>query len=108
EKWIPSKTVGLDLKVLNTSFACMPFVKGVYRFGSKVSVCAIPPDIYNKITESALDAILFLLHEVNRVIGAPMPIAAIAAALVFFINSLLFQSLPMDLLFNVLTLFFGA
>src|SRR5680860_223210 len=98
EKWIPSNTVGADLKVLNTSLACMPLLKGVYLLGSKVSVWAIPPDIYNKITESAFDAILFLLQEDNKPVnGAPAAIAAMAAALVFFKNSLLFHSFPMTL-----------
>ena len=31
-----------------------PGAKGVYRFGSKVSVCAMPPAIHRTITASAV------------------------------------------------------
>jgi len=40
--------------VLSTSSTRTPGANGVYRFGSKVSVCAIPPAIHNTITASAV------------------------------------------------------
>ena len=86
--------MGTDLKVLSTSFACIPLVKGVNFLGSKVSVCAIPPPIHNRITVSAVEVNLGRLQEDKKLaIGAPAARAAIEAALVPLIKSLLFQRL---------------
>ena len=41
-------------KVLKTAFDSRPFSNGVYRFGSKVSVCAMPPAIHNTTRQSAV------------------------------------------------------
>ena len=66
--------------------------KGVYLFGSNVSVWAIPPAIQSRMTVSALEFVLLLLQEDNKLVkGAPAASAARVAALLFFINSLLFQ-----------------
>jgi hypothetical protein len=86
--------VGTDLNVLKTLFASIPFSKGVYFFGSNVSVCAMPPAIHRSITVSAFDLILFLLHELSRpLIGRPAANADIVAALAVCKNSLRFQFL---------------
>jgi hypothetical protein len=70
----------------------MPFEKGVYLFGSNVSVWAIPPAIQSRMTVSALEFVLLLLQEDNKLVkGAPAASAARVAALLFFINSRLFQ-----------------
>lgn len=87
EKLIPSNAVGTDLKVLKTLFAGIPFLNGVYRFGSNVSVCAIPPAIQSRITVSAFDLILPLPQELTRLTGMLADKAAIVAALVLCKNS---------------------
>ena len=88
EKKILSRAVGTDLKVLSTLFASNPFSNGVYRFGSKVSVCAIPPAIKSRITESAVEGNVGEPHdESNPAKGAPIPMVAMAAALVFLRKS---------------------
>ena len=84
--------MGTDLKVLNTSFAIMPLEKAVYLFGSKVSVCAIPPAIQSKITVSAVAVNFDELQPLNKPAnGAPAVNAARVALLLFFKNSLRFQ-----------------
>ena len=83
EKLTPSNDVGTDLDVLSTLLDSMPFSKGVYFLGSKVSVCAIPPAIHKRITVSAFDLILLLLQELNIEAGIPAARAASVAALVF-------------------------
>ena len=90
---MPSKAVGNEGKVLNTTFDSIPFLKGVYFLGSKVSVWAIPPAINNNITVSAEAGIDILeLQEENRpAIGDPNPIVAMVAVLVFLRKSLLFR-----------------
>ena len=49
-----STFVSIDGNVLRTPFDSTPGVKGVYFFGSKVSVCAIPPAIQRTMTVSAV------------------------------------------------------
>src|SRR5690554_5454396 len=89
---MPSKAVGTDLKVLSTRLESSPFSKGVYRLGSKVSVCAIPPAIHRRITVSAVAACLDPPQEDKRLVrGTPAANAAKVAALVVFKKSLLFQ-----------------
>ena len=89
---MPSSAVGADLKVLSTSLAFMPLVKGVNFLGSNVSVWAIPPPIQSKITVSAVAVILGRLQEDKKpAIGAPAASAAIEAALLPLINSLRFH-----------------
>jgi hypothetical protein len=90
---MPSKAVGNEGKVLNTSFDSMPFLKEVNFLGSKVSVWAIPPAINNNMTVSAEEGMEILeLQEENRLaIGDPNPIVAMVAALVFLRKSLLFR-----------------
>src|SRR5690606_16383891 len=95
EKLTPSRDVGCDLKVVSTEVAAMPASKGVYFFGSKVSVCAMPPAIHKRITLSAVDLILGFEQEVSRLVGIPAARAARVAALVFCRNSRLFQGLFM-------------
>ena len=86
---MPSNAVGMVGKVLSTSFDSIPFRNGVYFLGSNVSVWAIPPAIKSKITESADAGILSAPQEDSSPPnGAPIPMVAIAAALVFLINSL--------------------
>ena len=68
EKETPSSIVGTGLKVLRTSLAFMPFEKGVYLFGSNVSVWAIPPAIQSRMTVSALEFVLLLLQEDNKLV----------------------------------------
>src|SRR5687768_12921933 len=93
ENETPSSAVGCALKVLSTELACIPFSKGVYFFGSKVSVCAIPPAIHSRITVSAFDFIFGFAQELTRLAGIPAASAASVAALVFCKNSLRFQFL---------------
>ena len=57
ENRTPSTAVGMLGKVESTPFGSMPFSKGAYRFGSNVSVCAMPPAIQSTITVSAVGAI---------------------------------------------------
>src|SRR5690554_4765340 len=65
--------------------------------------------MYSKITESALDTILFRLQEDNNpVIGAPKAIVAIAAAVVFFKKSLLFSSFSIASVCGMLYMVFDA
>ncbi len=79
--------------MLNTLFDCIPFVKGVYFFGSKVSVCGIPPAIQSKITVSAVEVIFLLLQEDRKLLtGALAASAAKVAALALFRNCLRFHS----------------
>ena len=79
--------------MLNTLLDCIPFVKGVYFFGSKVSVCGIPPAIQSKITVSAFEVIFLLLQEARKLLtGAPAARAANVAALVLLRNCLLFHA----------------
>ena len=93
EKETPSTAVGTEGNVLSTLFASRPLENAVYFFGSKVSVCGIPPAIHNRITVSAFEVIFFLLQEDRKLlIGAPAANVASVAALVFLINSLRFQS----------------
>src|SRR5690606_20264858 len=91
EKLIPSRTVGTDLNVLNTRFESSPFSNGVYRFGSKVSVWAIPPAIHNRMTVSAVDAWAALQDDSILLRGTPAAKAASVAALVDFKKSRLFH-----------------
>src|SRR5687768_13205477 len=78
----------MEGKVLRTSLDSIPLRKGVYFFGSKVSVCAIPPAIKSRITESAVEGKVGVpQEESNPAKGAPIPMVAMAAALVFFMKS---------------------
>jgi hypothetical protein len=84
--------VGNDLKVLNTRVPSIPFSNGVYRLGSNVSVCAIPPAIQSRITASAEGFRTGLVHPSSKpATGAPAANAASVAALDLFRNSRLFQ-----------------
>src|SRR5689334_11715164 len=86
---MPSSEVGNDGNVLSTALLLIPFSKGVYFFGSNVSVCAMPPAIHNNITVSADVAGFFLPVVLSiRANGALALNAASVAALVFFKNSL--------------------
>src|SRR5690606_16951903 len=76
ENSIPSNAVGIDLNVLKTLLESSPFSYGVYRFGSKVSVCAIPPAIHKRITESAVLVILPEQEDNNAERGEPAAKAA--------------------------------
>jgi hypothetical protein len=69
----------------------IPFSKGAYAFGSKVSVCAMPPAIHNKITVSAFESITGSLeHELRKLAeGIVAAKAAALAELIFLMNSLL-------------------
>ena len=51
---MPSTTVSIAGNVLRTRSVRTPGSKGVYRFGSNVSVCAIPPAIHRTMMESAV------------------------------------------------------
>src|SRR5688572_15638848 len=95
EKFIPSNAVGYDLNVLRTLFPSIPFSKAVYLFGSKVSVCAIPPAIESRITVSAEELRATFdcgEHPLSRLAtGGPAAHAARVAAPVALIKSRLFQ-----------------
>ena len=54
---MPSTAVSIDGNVLSTCSGRRPRSNGVYRFGSKVSVCAIPPPIHRTIRVSAVGVI---------------------------------------------------
>ena len=49
-----STAVSMAGNVLNMRSVRTPGSNGVYRFGSQVSVCAIPPAIHNTMTASAV------------------------------------------------------
>ena len=49
-----STAVSMAGNVLSTCSIRTPFSNGVYFFGSKVSVCAIPPAIQSTMTASAV------------------------------------------------------
>ena len=51
---ILSTTVSIAGKVLSTRSVRTPGSNGVYRFGSNVSVCAMPPAIHSTMMESAV------------------------------------------------------
>src|SRR5580693_3470097 len=53
-----STTVSMLGKVLRTLSEARPVSYGVYFLGSNVSVCAMPPAIQSRITESARGSIL--------------------------------------------------
>ena len=95
ENCMPSNAVGRDGKVLNTLLPSIPFLKGVYFLGSKVSVCAMPPAIHNNITVSAVESLIifFLVLQPLSMLGtgAPAANAASVARLVLLIKSLRFQ-----------------
>src|SRR5882672_5125010 len=106
ENRMPSSAVGREGKVLSTRLASMPFSKGAYRLGSKVSVCAIPPATHSRMTESAVEGPSPepLPHPESRLAtGAPAANAASAAALDFLRKSLRFQLAFISLSFNKLT-----
>jgi hypothetical protein len=78
--------------VLSTSLAIIPLENGVNFFGSKVSVCDIPPAIQSRITVSALEFIFLLLQDDKELVrGTPAANAAIVAAELFLKKSRLFQ-----------------
>src|SRR6185436_5876246 len=55
-----STAVSIAGNVLRTFFDSSPFSNAVYRFGSNVSVCAIPPAIQSTMTASAVGLRLWL------------------------------------------------
>ena len=57
ENLIESTEVSILGKVLAILAGSIPFSKGAKRFGSNVSVCAIPPPIHKTITVSAVGVI---------------------------------------------------
>jgi hypothetical protein len=63
ENLIPSTLVGMLGNVESTAFDSTPLLNGVYRFGSNVSVCAMPPAIHRTMTQSARGAIFSMLSE---------------------------------------------
>jgi hypothetical protein len=72
------------IKSQSTIYIVPNNVKGVYFFGSKVSVCGIPPAIQSKITVSAFEVVFLLLlqEDMKLLTGAPAARAAKVAALV--------------------------
>ena len=101
EKYKPSTAVGTLGKVLKTLLLSTPLVYGVYAFGSKVSVWAMPPAIQSRITESAVEGIFGPEQEDKKLLaGIDADMAAADANPIFLMNSLLCISMfvPMILI----------
>src|SRR5438874_4662641 len=75
-----STTVSICGNVLSTCSGFNPRSNGTYRFGSKVSVCAIPPAIQRTITVSAV-GLGFSSLPAQTCRGKPAPNAESVAAL---------------------------
>src|SRR5688572_3463473 len=73
----------IDGKVDRTLLGSRPFSYGVYRFGSNVSVCDIPPAIHRMITVSAVAGVGGMCLAVGsfaQAFGAPAASAASVVA----------------------------
>src|SRR2546421_7651262 len=82
-----STAVGIELNVLSTALDGVPGAYGVNRFGSNVSVAAIPPPIQSTITASAVGATFGPFWAITS-LGNPAANAESVAALAVLRKSL--------------------